>query len=138
MTTLFLCTGNLNRSAAAEVIVRLTGAPAQSAGSSHHARGGRPMARPMRECFAKAALDPTLASAHRSRWLGDIDLRGITRIVGFQPSHASAAALWAPDVPYSSILELAPHDTWTRKVPDPAFNPEAVTAVFAYLLRALT
>lgn len=131
MSVLFVCTGNINRSAAAHWIAATAGFDAESAGTSTHARTGQPMNRRMREQCSRAGLG---IPRHRSRWLGDVDVRRFDLVVGFQPSHI--AAVEAQGAHAKSILDLVAWKDWT-KVPDPQFDSALFGPVFEYLLHAV-
>ena len=106
---IFVCTGNLNRSAAAEVVAEVYGLDATSAGVS--ATPGRVMAKRMRDTLIERGYDPT---RHRTRrWESPEPDDAL--VIGFQPSHLRA-------IPYArSLIEFIPGATMT-KVPDPHFD----------------
>lgn len=140
MSVLFLCTGNINRSAAGSVIANAYGhADVISAGTSIKARNSNRMAKRTREPLIAAGIDEKLVTAHRSQYVGDVNLGDVTAVIGFQPSHRK----WCQDAGYGHIyhdaVSLAFHDEWTPKgkVPDPGFDATVADPVVQYLLESL-
>jgi protein-tyrosine-phosphatase len=140
MTIVFLCTGNINRSAAASVIANAYGfADVISAGTSVKAREAKRMAKRTREPLLNARIDPELVMNHRSQYIGDVDLTNVKAIIGFQPSHRQ----WCKEAGYAHIYhdvtDLAYHNEWSKrnKVPDPGFNAPMAAPVVRYLLTSL-
>lgn len=132
---LFLCTGNINRSAAAAILAGPD--VASSAGTSINAAKSRPVAKRMRDELGRLGVDDARIARQRSRYVGHVDLSAYYAIVGFQPSHGRWVREVDPNLPYRSILELVPHPEWTTKVPDPAFDRDAYPAVADYIARAV-
>lgn len=140
MSIIFLCTGNVNRSAAGSVIANAFGYhDVTSAGTSVKARETNRMAKRTREPLLTAGIDNDLVINHRSRYIGDLDLTNTKAIIGFQPSHRQ----WCKDAGYAHIYhdvtDLAYHDEWSKrnKVPDPGFNAPMAEPVVRYLLASM-
>lgn len=140
MTVIFLCTGNINRSAAGSVIARHYGfADVISAGTSVNAREARRMAKRTRDPLTIAGIDPYLISRHRSQYIGDLDLTKARAIIGFQPSHRQWCKEAGLDRVYHDVVGLAYHSEWSKrgKVPDPGFDRTAAEPVVQYLLKSV-
>jgi len=99
MKILFVCTGNINRSAAAEVLGRLLGWDVKSCGLN--GREGRLMSPRMRERLGVKEFRSTSISQELVDW-ADV-------LVGFQPSHVAALE------PYGKPVYLI-------KIKDPHFD----------------
>lgn len=140
MTVIFVCTGNINRSAAGSVIATAYGhTDVISAGTSINAREARRMAKRTRDPLITAGIDPYLVITHRSQYIGDLNLINARAIIGFQPSHRQWCKEAGVDRVYHDIAELAYHPEWTKrgKVPDPGFDKSAAEPVVQYLLKSV-
>jgi protein-tyrosine-phosphatase len=134
---LFVCTGNVNRSAAAEAVARTGGWAATSAGVAAGASRGNRMAKRMRTAIIARGADPTVVDSHRSRHVDDVDMDGVMFVIGFQPSHQRWINEHRPGVPYGTIVDIIPRRGWPTKVPDPAFDAALVEPVAHYLAVAV-
>ena len=90
----FICTGNIFRSAIAEAVfrARTRGAPVHVSSAGTLDLASAPAHR------AARALGPSLAidlSAHRSRCVTAVDLTGADLVVGFERAHVAAAVVEA-------------------------------------------
>lgn len=128
---LFVCTGNMFRSAAAEAIARHLGRTGVgSAGTSPHCVEQRAMPTRMRLALEAVGVEP---HPHRSRWVADVG-GAVTVALGFQPSHI--VALSELGLPARPILDIFPANGW-RRVPDPGFDSSLCESVVEYLMAAV-
>lgn len=118
MRVLLVCTGNINRSAAAHVILATQHPDWRVTSAATNGKAGRPMARRMRLSVAAAGYDP---STHQSTALTPDLIADADWHIGFQPSHLIAIAALG-GIPHLATA-LAPGYQHLPKVPDPAFDP---------------
>lgn len=118
MKVLFVCTGNINRSAAAEMIARAVAPEIETRSAACNGEAGRSMPRRMREALADAGI-PVLP--HRSTALTADLVAWADLTVGMQPSHLRAVAKFGGAA--RSMVEWA--STPLTKVPDPQFGGAA-------------
>lgn len=116
MKVLYVCTGNINRSAAAETITRSKRPRWRVRSAATNLKGDQRMTRRMREALATAGYD---GSRHRSSPLSQELCQWADLIVGFQPSHIRAVETLGYQC--RSILDWSNKQDWT-KVPDPHFD----------------
>jgi protein-tyrosine-phosphatase len=135
MKVLFVCTGNVNRSAAAQVVAISAGFHAVSAGTSPNAAARRPMAKQMRLTLASLGADEDLINQHRSQHVDEVDDL-FDYVVGFQESHRKWAHQTHPATPYYTMVDVVPEPKWGIKVPDPGFDRSLVAPVGAYIAHA--
>lgn len=92
----FVCTGNRFRSPLAAAYLRRllagTGFDIASCGTSDVARAARGALPEAQAAAAASAID---LSSHRTRWIGEADLRDADLVVGFERSHVATAVLEA-------------------------------------------
>jgi protein-tyrosine-phosphatase len=113
---LFVCTGNINRSAAAEVIARAKQPRWHIRSAATNLKGNNRMSKRMRLALETAGYD---GSQHRSTPLTKQLCDWADLIIGFQQSHLDA--IRAHDHTPRSILDWSDRTDWT-KVPDPHFD----------------
>lgn len=134
MKIVFLCTGNVNRSAAAHAVALACGHKnVASCGTSIGARKSRVMARRTRVPLVAAGVPAEIVDRHRSRCAADFQFTQDCVVVGFQPSHAAWAAQHAPQCRYVNFADHAVGGRWQGKIPDPGFDaviaPEVVNVI---------
>ena len=111
MKVLFVCTGNINRSAAAVILARnYTGWEVK--GAALNLKSGRPMSRRMRDLLGLNIND------HRSTAISTELIDWADILVGFQPSHVKQLTE-RTSKPVYSIVRWLDGET---KVPDPQFD----------------
>ncbi len=113
MNVLFVCTGNINRSAAAVVLAQKYAPGWKVKGVALNLKSGRPMNRCMRDLLGLDLNDhrSTAISAELIEW-ADI-------LVGFQPSHMRQLTERTNKPVYNIVRWL---DDGETKVPDPQFD----------------
>ena len=136
MKIVFLCTGNLNRSAAAHAVALWCGCSSvSSAGTSRNANKRRPMAKRTRVALLAAGIPPQLITRHRSQYVGDCTLTADDLVVGFQPSHQRWVEDNAPQCKYVSFASKCSRPDWSNKIPDPAFDARIAGEVIDEIVR---
>lgn len=141
MNVLYVCTGNVNRSALAELWHRKyePSDTVSSAAVGARAVAGRPMGRTFR---ILADLDGIDTAAKRSQ-LATLDmLKAADRVIYMQPSHFSdlrriiaTDAIWAP--PEGKYQSLASY-IGAARIPDPAFGgPDVARTVYGQVRNAV-
>ena len=133
----FVCQGNINRSALADMALRqqlgADGPRIESCGL--HPRGNRPS--PPESVAAAAALGVPL-EAHRSRTTQDVAPTG-TLLVGFEPHHLAAWAAGPGREEAAVLLGVFARDSGSRLlIPDPYGHDDVVLRqVFAQVLECV-
>lgn len=136
MKIIFLCTGNLNRSAAAHAVAACCGfASVESAGTSRNARERAPMAKRTRVPLLAAGISSQFIERHRSRYAGDLTFDPTDVVVGFQPSHQQWVEENAPQCRYVSFASRCSRTDWSNKIPDPGFDASIAGAVVDEIVR---
>jgi protein-tyrosine-phosphatase len=136
MRVVFLCTGNVNRSAAAHAVALCCGVHSvASAGTSVGARKRNRMAKRTRDPLLAAGIDKSLIEKHRSQHAGDFSFRHGDVVVGFQPSHERWASENAPNCKYVSFASRTTRPEWANKIPDPGFDASIAVAVASEIVR---
>lgn len=136
MRIVFLCTGNVNRSAAAHAVAICCGFnEVESAGTSIGARKQSPMAKRTRVPLMAAGIDSAIIDRHRSQHAGDFSFRDDDVVVGFQPSHEKWSKDNAPCCKYVSFSAHATRQDWSTKIPDPGFNASIASEVVSEIVR---
>lgn len=136
MRLVFLCTGNVNRSAAANAVAICCGfKTVASAGTSVGARKRSRMAKRTRIPLAAAGIDKRIIDMHRSTHAGDFAFHDGDIIIGFQPSHEEWAAKNATRCKYVSFAAHSTRQDWRRKIPDPGFNASIASEVVSEIVR---
>lgn len=131
----FVCTGNLNRSAAAEAIARQYGRhDVRSAGTSERATEHAPMAARMRRALVEHGIDAEWTTAHRASHISSLPREVVA--LGFQKSHLAACRA-AGFVVVEAVWEHWPLPWAWTKIPDPAFDVALCGPVVEYLLQAV-
>lgn len=136
MKIIFLCTGNLNRSAAAHAVAAYCGfAAVASAGTSRNARHRSPMAKRTRVPLLAAGVPAKFIERHRSQYAGDVTFAPEDVVVGFQPSHRQWVEANAPQCKYVSFASRCSRADWSNKIPDPGFNANIAGEVVDEIVR---
>lgn len=126
-----MCTGNINRSAAAEMIARAVAPEIEARSAACNGQAGRSMPRRMREALDAVGI-PVLP--HRSTALTADLVAWADLTVGMQPSHLRAVAELGGRA--RSMVEWS--SSSLSKVPDPQFGgAESFPLVVQILLDAV-
>lgn len=136
MNVLFVCTGNINRSAAAELIARKYRPSWNVRSAATNKKFGKPMARLMRDTLADKNF--VGMEEHRSTALTRELVQWADVVIGFQPSHLAAVEQLGKRA--RTLTEFSsPHVPKLSKVPDPHFDSSGKThrIVVALLLDAI-
>lgn len=109
---LFVCTGNICRSALAEVLLRerLSGADAVVRSAGTHALAGHGMPPEAQELAARLGGDPSVASAHRGRLLDEALLLASDLVLTMTAEHSTFAVQLAP----ARLRQVFPVRTFAR------------------------
>jgi protein-tyrosine-phosphatase len=130
MKILFVCTGNINRSAAAEVMARQLHPDWIIQSAATNLKANKPMSKKMRLALVEAGYPKV--DFHRSTALSKSLVDWADLVVGFQPSHLKAISdLGGNPISLVEYLDLSPALT---KVPDPAFDSSGDTHRFVISL----
>jgi len=130
---LYVCTGNINRSAAAHVITQHAFPGHEVRSAATNLKAGKPMAKKMRVTMIENGIPGS--HQHRSTALTADLVEWADLVIGFQPSHLKHVAALGGSA--RSLIEWLDADV--SKVPDPAFDSSGDThrLVAAMILEAL-
>ena len=119
MNVLFVCTGNINRSAAAEVMSRVHRPEWNVRSAATNLKANKPMSKKMRDLLTYIGYPGP--EFHRSTALTKELVDWADLVIGFQPSHLKAVEDLG-GCPRSLVEFLSPDREPMTKIPDPAFD----------------
>lgn len=128
---LFVCTGNINRSAAAEIMFNsIFKNIANVKSCAVNGKGGVPIAPKMARVLIDNGFSPI---SHRSTAINNELLDWADIVIGFQPSHLTNIAKRGYRA--ISIVDFIPGNK-QKKVPDPHFDSSGETHKIVYAMIA--